>query len=409
MGQKNKKDNRFPATSFLAIFNAVSKDIKKDRSLSGGDRILIELTKRWQHEFKSYDVMTCSSGEKLIKNYIENISHIKLQTINTSPQLYNSIFALYLYKTIKGLFNINTYKLTDDTCIFSSSDFLPDVIPAWYAKLKNKNVKWIAAFYFFASSPFSKDFPYKGLRQRIRGILYYYTQKIAYYLIRKNADFIILCNEVDRRIFIKEGYRPERIYPIYGGVDLAEAKSVSPPSKPAYDAIFMARFHPQKGPLESVKAWKEVIKTKPDAKLAMIGNGPLEKQVKEYIKDNNLTNNVTLLGFMDGTEKYKILKSALIFIHSAIYETGGMAAAEGMAAGLPVIAFDHEGFNYCYPRGMIRVSPIGDTKKLARTIVNLLQDEKKYKKIKQDAIDFVQQWDWSNRAKFLLHKFKALT
>lgn len=401
-------NSSFKKIDFLAIYNAVSKDIKKDRSLSGGDRIMVELTKKWQHIFQQYEILTCSSGKTLLRSYIKNLTDIKIEELKTKSDLYNNIFLLYSYKTIKGLITIKNKKFIHDTFIFSSSDFLPDVIPAWWAKKRNKNVKWIAAFYFFASSPFSKDFPYKGIHQRIRGTLYYYTQKIAYYLIRKHADFVILCNEVDRRIFIKDGYNSERIYPIYGGVDLAEARAVPAPEKLAFDAIFMARFHPQKGPLEAIKAWKEVIKEKKDAKLAMIGNGPLEQQVKEYIKDNNLEKNVTLLGFMDGKEKYKMLKSARIFIHSAIYETGGMAAAEGMAAGLPVIAFDHEGFDFCYPRGMIRVGPIGDVKKLSKKIIELLQDEKKYNKVRNDAIDFVKEWDWSKRADFLLKRFDVI-
>ncbi len=398
--------SEFKKIPFIAIYNAVSKDIKKDRSLSGGDRILVELTKRWQHVFQSYEVITCSSGKTLIQSYIENVSNIKLQTIKTASNLYNNILLLYSFKTIRGLIEIDKHKLSDGMFVFSSSDFLPDVLPAWYAKLRNKNIKWIAAFYFFASSPFSKDFPYKGLHQWIRGTMYYYTQKIAYYLIRKSSDFVILCNEVDRRIFVKDGYNAERIYPIYGGVDLAEAKAVNPPAKVIFDGIFMARFHPQKGPIQAVQAWKEVVRMKPNAKLAMIGNGPLEKEVKKYIKDNNLQKNVTLYGFKDGAEKYKLLKSSRIFIHSAVYETGGMAAAEGMAAGLPVIAFDHEGFDFCYPRGMIRVAPIGDVNKLAKTVVELLQNEKKYKKVRNDAVEFVQQWDWKKRADFLLEKFK---
>ncbi len=133
----------------------------------------------------------------------------------------------------------------------------------------------------------------------------------------------------------------------------------------------------------------------------MIGNGHEEKKVDKYITDNNLQNNITRVGFMDGVEKYKLLKSARLFIHSAIYETGGMAAAEGMAAGLPVIAFDHEGFNYCYPSGMSRVSPIGDPKALAKRIIEYLDDEQKYNKLEYEAENFVKEWDWQKRARAL--------
>lgn len=371
--------------------------------LSGGDRIFIELIRHWKKDTQ----ITLFATEEAID--LLRVAKVDTQIIKTDTRNPNgdsftacSMITHQLRRTIKGITAINNNEkiFANADYVYSVSDFFPDVIPAIYAKLKFKKSKWIAAFYFFAASPFSKESPYKGFAAKLRGFFYYVSQRIVYFFILQCADFIVLCNELDKIVIARRGFAKNHMHTIYGGVDCAIPNSV-PKQKILYDAVFMARFHPQKGPYEAVKAWSEVVKIKPNAKLVMIGNGHEEKKVDEYIKDNKLQDNITRVGFMDGVEKYKLLKSARLFIHSAIYETGGMAAAEGMAAGLPVVAFDHEGFDYCYPKGMSRVAPVGDTKALAIKIIELLSNENKYQALKQEAIIFVKQWDWARRAEEL--------
>ena len=217
-------------------------------------------------------------------------------------------------------------------------------------------------------------------------------------MIRQFSDYVIACNEIERRRFVGEHYSEKNICTIYGGVDLKIPESVPEPKRKTYDAVFMARFHPQKGPMEAVRIWREVVKKYQRAKLVMIGNGPEEEAVRAFIKSHHLGGNVFLVGFMDGVEKFKVIKSACIFLHPAIYETGGMAAAEGMAAGLPVLAYDHKGYDYCYPRGIIRVSPIGDCCKMADTVIDLLDNTSYYSKIKAEAYEFSREFCWDFRA-----------
>src|SRR3990167_2172705 len=228
---------RFKKSDFIAIYNAVSKDYTQEKGISGGDRILIELTKKWKGLFRNYEIYTCNSGAAIINDYIRNRKGLKIHQLRTEHFDYNNLFKLYLFKTFKCLIKINSRNFQRKTYLFSSSDFIPDVIPSSFAKIKNNNIKWIAAFYFFAASPFSKEFPYKGIKQILRGILYYLTQKITFFLIRKYADFLVLCNEIDKKIFIKSGYPESRIYVIYGGVDLAYIDSITKPKGKIYDEI----------------------------------------------------------------------------------------------------------------------------------------------------------------------------
>lgn len=388
-------------------------NLDNGEGMSGGTRIYLELLKRFGDVFKIY--LFGSAGTiKLLKS--QKINKIKfISTDNNDQANLFSTYGLFTHsirRLVAGVKSVreNLSIVKNAEYVFSVSDFWPDILPALFLKWKNPKIKWVAAFYFFAPKPWQKNNPYAtSIPRRIVGFLYWSTQLLAYQAIKRWADLVIACNETDRKIFIKDGYSPRNIIAIYGGVDLKAINDIPAPKKKSYDAIFVARFHPQKGPFVAVKVWETLVKTMPGAKLAMLGNGPEEKKVSDYIKKMKLTKNIRLFGFVDGSEKYKLIKSAKVFLHPAIYETGGMSAADGMASGLPVVAFDHEGYRYCYPKGMLRVTPIGDYKKMAKSVINILVDKKKYDIIKKQAINLMEtEWDWGKRSSLVSEKIQHL-
>lgn len=403
-------ENNIPPTKKKIIFIA---NLDTGQGMSGGSRIYFELLKKIPEDMEIFLFGSRGTIKRLQQEKVKNVTFVETDK-NDKANLY-SLSGVFYHSFIRLARGIRAVRKEKDTAgganyIFSVSDFLPDIIPAIFLKWKHPHTKWIAAFYFFAPKPWQKVNPYAtSIARRIMGIGYWLTQLLGYWLIRKRADLVIACNELDRKIFLQDGFPEEKIISIYGGVDLDFIKSVPAPQEKTYHAVFMARFHPQKGPLVAVKAWEEVVKDKPRAQLLMIGNGSEEGRVVSYIKEKHLEKNITLAGFKDGIEKYTLLKSAKIFLHSAIYETGGMAAAEGMACELPVIAFDQEGFQYCYPKGLLRVSPIGDYHAFAKAIVELLDNEKKYSILKAEAIELVaEEWDWNKRVRFILDKMRNL-
>ena len=137
----------------------------------------------------------------------------------------------------------------------------------------------------------------------------------------------------------------------------------------------------------------------------MIGVGPLEVEVREKIQKLGLQGNIELIGFRDGEEKYKIFKQSKIVVHPATYDSGGMAACEAMAWGLPGVSFDLEALKSYYPQGMIK-TPCYDLKVFAENILDLIEDGQLYEKISKEAIDWAKEWDWDKRAEDILHVIK---
>jgi glycosyltransferase involved in cell wall biosynthesis len=73
-------------------------------------------------------------------------------------------------------------------------------------------------------------------------------------------------------------------------------------------------------------------------RLKVMGVGPLQDAIENYIDDHRLEN-VEMLGFIDGEEKYRILRRALCcVVPSECYENFPYAVLESAAVGTPVVA-----------------------------------------------------------------------
>ena len=376
--------------------------------ISGGQKIVMELARRWKKEERIARIYLYSSnvGIKVWEKYeVNDIEFVQMLEVDEDENVYWT----YLKRMIKGsLFALKTKFKIDHfhNIVYSASDFWPESIPGFLMSRQVKGSKWIAAFYLFAPNPLSKGSPYKG-RRFIRGLLYYLSQRPVYWLIRRYADMVFVTSEPDRWKFIGKRLPPERVIAIQGGVDTKTPASVPEPVEKKYDAVFIGRFHPQKGVLELVDIWEYVCEIKKDAKLAMIGVGDLEKEVREKISKHGMGDNIDLLGFQDGIPKYKIFKSSRLVVHPAIYDSGGMAACEAMACGLPGVSFDLEALKTYYPKGMLK-TPCFDFKAFAENILKLLKDEELYQKTKQDALDWSAEWDWDRRAQEILDVVQSL-
>lgn len=379
-------------------------------AMSGGDRIFIECARRWALEHP-VTVFVWEEGYQMCQR--NNLENVNLVVWPAARYKKFGFPFLYLVRTVKGCLqalklDVNT---TERKVIYSASDFWPDSLPALILKLRFRDkIKWIAGFYLFVPRPFSKDSPYKG-KDFLRGALYYLSQKPIYWLVKKYADMVFVTSEPDVEKFVTKNRNRDKIVVIRGGVDIKPSMeylnsgNVIPKEKRKYDACFVGRFHPQKGVLELIDIWKLVCDKKPKAKLAMIGIGALENEAKNTIAELGLNDNIDLLGFEDGEEKYEIFKQSKIVVHPATYDSGGMAAAEGMAWGLPGVSFDLEALKTYYPKGMVKVSCY-DLEKFAENIIQLLDDEEVYKKTKKDAVEWAGEWDWDNNARRILEMMK---
>lgn len=384
--------------------------------LSGGDRIFIELARNAARMGIATKLITWLDGVRMTKrNNLVAGENLIFQGLSIGFFSQASFFLCYIARIIRStIWSITVsilQKKDKKTVIYSASDFLMDSIPGIILKLRFPWIVWAATFYLAAPNPFTG---YKELgtwrMPTVRGILYWVSQQPIYWIIKRFGDFVFVTSLPDVSRFPKQA-KQKKVIVIQGGVDLrkiAQARKSIKTTEKIYDAVFQGRFHPQKGVIELLDIWSLVVEKRSEAKLVMIGDGPLMTEVKKKIHDLDLENNVVLAGYvMDGKEKYTYFAQSRIVVHPAIYDSGGMAAAEAMGWELPAVSFDLEALKTYYPQGMIKV-PLNDIEQFASTILALLENIKLYVKTQKEATDLIRNhWDWEKRAKKALHTLYA--
>ncbi|MDD5431399.1 MAG: glycosyltransferase family 4 protein [Candidatus Omnitrophica bacterium] len=369
--------------------------------MCGGTRIFIELGKRWLKSGCKLNIFVTDEGFSTCCKY--GLGNANFFTFQGRKYKKLGLFLFYVILLLKGIFLVLKLKIRNKKIdiVYSTSDFWPDSITAFIMAKVLNNAKWVAGFYLFAPNPFKNDNPYRG-KSLLRGLLYYFTQLPIYCIVKRFADFVCVTSIPDVGNFITPRRTEDKILVIMGGVDCSLHREI-PEVKKEYDACFLGRFHPQKGVIELIDIWRMVVDKKPNASLLIIGYGELLEKLKEKINLNSLSENVIVKGFTDGEEKVRILNKCSIVVHPALYDSGGMAACEAMACGLPAVSFDLPALKTYYPKGMLKTKCFS-LEEFSQNILRLLEDRQLYAKLKIDALNWAKEWDWDKKAEFILEK-----
>jgi glycosyltransferase involved in cell wall biosynthesis len=372
------------------------------KGISGGDRIFIELAREWSKK-NIIEVFTTQEGIEMCDRQKLSGRHLEIKKIEKHI-LPSTFFLKYLYKICLGIklgFSLKIEFLSAvNSYLYSSSDFWMDVFPAIILKIRYPKLEWVATWFMTAPNPlrgFSEGD--RNNRYRLSAFFYWLSQLPVGFLIKKFADYVIVNNEDEKKRFPDMNKNGKAIV-LLGAVRLDEIKryqSLHKDKFKVYDAVFQGRFHPQKGVVELINIWRKVVDKIPNAKLAMIGDGPLRGDVELKIRNLKLEKNVKLFGYIfDGDGKYKIFSQSKIVVHPAFYDSGGMASAEAMAFSLPAVGFDLKAYESYYPEGMLKVAT---ESAFAESIFKLLKNEKNRDRLGEKALAWVEKdCSWENRA-----------
>lgn len=100
----------------------------------------------------------------------------------------------------------------------------------------------------------------------------------------------------------------------------------------------VGRFHPQKNHDFLLEIFSKIKEKRKDAKLILIGSGPLEDEIKEKIKKLNLEDSVMMLGNRNDMDF--MFQAMDVFIFPSLFEGLGIVAIEAQASGTPIIISD---------------------------------------------------------------------
>ncbi len=210
---------------------------------------------------------------------------------------------------------------------------------------------------------------------------------------------------IDVRVAVSEAARsfPQSRFPgqfriIPNGVPVEMYAPAVGAAKVPGRILFIGRAEPRKGLGVLLQAFALLRKRMPDATLVVAGAS--RRQVLETERVGNdlpvdLTG-VEALGWVDDGSKIAQLGEAeVLCAPSRSAESFGIVLAEGMAAGVPVIASNLPGYRAVLRDGEAgRLTPPGDPVALADALYDLLQDEAERRRLTAAGIAAAADLSW---------------
>jgi N-acetyl-alpha-D-glucosaminyl L-malate synthase BshA len=147
--------------------------------------------------------------------------------------------------------------------------------------------------------------------------------------------------------------------------------------------IHISNFRVVKRVPDTIRILEKVNKEIP-TKLILVGDGPDRSECERLCRELNLCDKVIFLGKQEAL--IEILNCADLFLIPSQSESFGLAALEAMSCGLPVISSTVGGL----PELVLHnetgfIAQIGDIERMAKYVIDLLINEKKYNLFSKNA------------------------
>jgi glycosyltransferase involved in cell wall biosynthesis len=191
--------------------------------------------------------------------------------------------------------------------------------------------------------------------------------------IREARTFLCLSSEIEREAKAA-GLDPERFVRVTNGVDRRRFSPEGARAElPESTVLFVGRLDRQKRVDVLLRAFAELVRRVPEARLALAGEGPLEDELRSLARSLELDGRATFLGRRDDVPA--LLRSARAFVLPSEAEGTSNALLEALSVGTPVVASE-----IAANQELVRderdalLVPAGDPAALARALERILED-----------------------------------
>jgi glycosyltransferase involved in cell wall biosynthesis len=167
-------------------------------------------------------------------------------------------------------------------------------------------------------------------------------------------------------------------------------------------------FHPYYGVDVVVRAFAEVQKQFPEARLDLVGKGPSEGEIRTLVRDLKLSG-VHFSGVASREEIGRFYDQADIFINASWLDNMPVSIQEAFTCGMPVVTTAAESIPFLVDHertGLL--SEIGDAQALAENVMRLLRDPDLGARLAANAYRESQAYRWINIREQWLDTYRSL-
>jgi glycosyltransferase involved in cell wall biosynthesis len=164
----------------------------------------------------------------------------------------------------------------------------------------------------------------------------------------REAAAVVAVSRAMQRKLASLGAPSERLHYNPYGIDLKRFGGAEPANAPPV-FIAVGRFVEKKAPGLTIEAFAEVQRAVPDARLRMVGDGPLLEECRALVGKLGLGGAVEFLGAQTHERVQAEMRGARCFVQHSVEAPNGdcegtpVGVLEAGASGLPVVATRHAG------------------------------------------------------------------
>lgn len=194
---------------------------------------------------------------------------------------------------------------------------------------------------------------------------------------------VVCVTDFIKRDLMSRGFREDLLDVAPLGADLADRHG---PDEGF--VLFTGRLVGTKGLPHLIRAMEQV-----DGRLVIMGSGPDRDKLEALSRKLGLTGKIEFIGHVDEGTKTKFMSSCSVFAMPSLYESFGLAVAEAMSWGKPVVASRVGGLPEVVGDGGILIPP-KDPGALAGALSSLLSDDGKRRELGAKARTHIRKFDW---------------
>jgi glycosyltransferase involved in cell wall biosynthesis len=174
-------------------------------------------------------------------------------------------------------------------------------------------------------------------------------------------------------------------------VDLSNVKELAGemPQEKTYDLCYFGRLDHQKRPWVFLSIVKKLVKTHPEMKVVMIGDGVLNNETRTLAKEMGLLETIEFTGFIKNP--FEFVKKSKLLVMTSLYEGHCLVVIETLSLGLPVIASRVPGLIDDVDDSCGKLCD--DEEAFCKAILELLGNDELYREKSQGALANVQKYD----------------
>ncbi len=104
--------------------------------------------------------------------------------------------------------------------------------------------------------------------------------------------------------------------------------------------LYVGRFLDWKGMHLGLPAFAGLLKSHPDARLTLLGNGPDERRWRKLAEHLGISEQTNWISWITLDELFKLYRQHDVLLYPSLHDSPGLQIVEAMAHGLPVVCLD---------------------------------------------------------------------